>query len=158
MKKSQFKIEQKLNESGTTVVYKAFDEVLHRNVLLKVLHKHLANDDELRQRFVREARACAALQSEHIVQVYDLTEIDGAPAIVMEFIEGRDDPRAKTPIPTRTTRPTAPATRRPTGDPVGLGAVGAKGEPSRGRRMGPVVGWLRRWGPVPAARWVAVPG
>jgi serine/threonine-protein kinase len=89
MKKSQFKIEQKLNESGTTVVYKAFDEVLHRNVLLKVLHKHLANDDELRQRFVREARACAALQSEHIVQVYDLTEIDGAPAIVMEFIEGR---------------------------------------------------------------------
>ena len=88
MKKSQFKIEQKLNESGTTIVYKAFDEVLHRNVLLKVLHKHLANDVDLRERFVREARACAALQSEHIVQVYDLTEIDGAPAIVMEFIEG----------------------------------------------------------------------
>ena len=88
MNGTQFKIEQKLNESGSTIVYKAFDEVLHRNVLLKVLHKHLANDADLRQRFVREARSCAALRSEHIVQVYDLTEIDGAPAIVMEFVEG----------------------------------------------------------------------
>ena len=85
----QFKIEQKLNESGTTIVYKAFDESLHRHVLLKVLHKHLSNDPDLRERFVREARACAALHSEHIAQVYDLTEIDGAPAIVMEFVHGR---------------------------------------------------------------------
>jgi serine/threonine protein kinase len=89
MKNTQFKIEQKINESGTTIVYRAFDEMLHRTVLLKVLHKHLANDQELRQRFVREARACAALRSEHIVQIYDLTEIDGAPAIVMEFVEGK---------------------------------------------------------------------
>ncbi len=85
----QFKIEQKINESATTIVYRAFDEVLHRTVLLKVLHKHLANDDSLRQRFIREARASAALRSEHIVQVYDLTEIDGSPAIVMEFVEGK---------------------------------------------------------------------
>ncbi|MDP1677304.1 MAG: serine/threonine-protein kinase [Bacteroidota bacterium] len=89
MNDTQFKIEQKINESSTTIVYRAFDEVLHRTVLLKVLHKHLANDPDLRQRFMREARACAALQSEHIVQVYDLTEIDGAPAIVMEFVEGK---------------------------------------------------------------------
>ncbi|MFA6440506.1 MAG: serine/threonine-protein kinase [Bacteriovoracaceae bacterium] len=89
MNNPQFKIEQKLNESATTVVYRAFDQVLHRTVLLKVLHKHLANDHDLKQRFVREARACAALHSEHIVQIYDLTEIDGAPAIVMEFVEGK---------------------------------------------------------------------
>lgn len=89
MSNTQFKIEQKINESSTTIVYRAFDEILHRTVLLKVLHKHLANDQDLRQRFIREARACAALQSEHIVQVYDLTEIDGAPAIVMEFVEGK---------------------------------------------------------------------
>ena len=36
-----------------------------------------------------EAKASAALRSENIVQVYDLTEIDGAPAIVMEFVEGK---------------------------------------------------------------------
>lgn len=84
-----FTVEQKLNESATTMVYRAFDERLHRTVLLKVLHRHMANDEDLRQRFIREARACAALRSEHIVQVYDLTEHDGAPAIVMEFVEGR---------------------------------------------------------------------
>lgn len=89
MNSNQFKIEQKINESATTIVYRAFDETLHRTVLLKVLHKHLANDTMLRERFIREARACAALQSEHIVQVYDLTEIDGAPAIVMEFVDGQ---------------------------------------------------------------------
>lgn len=88
MNGTQFTIEDKLNESGTTVVYKAFDGSLHRHVLLKVLHKHLANDPDIRARFVREARACAALRSEHIAQVYDLTEIDGAPAIVMEFVHG----------------------------------------------------------------------
>lgn len=89
MGNTQFNIEQKLNESATTVVYRAFDTVLHRTVLLKVLHPHLANDMELTARFTREARACAALRSEHIVQIYDLTEYDGAPAIVMEYVEGR---------------------------------------------------------------------
>ena len=89
IKKLQFTIEEKISESTTTAVYRAFDEQLHRRVLLKVLHKHLANDTDLRYRFVREARACAALRSDHIVHVYDLTEIDGAPAIVMEFVEGR---------------------------------------------------------------------
>jgi eukaryotic-like serine/threonine-protein kinase len=89
MADSQFTIEEKLSESGSTSVYRAFDEVLHRRVLLKVLHKHLANDTDLRQRFIREARAIAALKSEYIVQIYDLTERDGAPAIVMEFVEGK---------------------------------------------------------------------
>lgn len=89
MKAHQFTIEEKINESATTIVYRAFDEVLHRRVLLKVLQKHLANDTDIRERFTREARACAALRSEHIVQVFDLTEIDGAPAIVMEYVEGK---------------------------------------------------------------------
>jgi len=84
-----FTIEATINESSTTRVYRAFDETLHRRVLLKVLHKHLANDQQLRERFVREARACAALRSQYIVQVYDLTEIDGAPAIVMEYVDGK---------------------------------------------------------------------
>ncbi len=83
-----FTIEATISESSTTRVYRAFDETLHRRVLLKVLHRHLAHDEQLRQRFVREARACAALRSEYIVQVYDLTEVEGAPAIVMEYVDG----------------------------------------------------------------------
>ncbi|MEW5798129.1 MAG: serine/threonine-protein kinase [Bacteroidota bacterium] len=88
MNSEQLRIEQKISESGTTTVYRAFDVALHRPVLLKVLHKHLAHDEDVRARFIREARACAALRSEHIVQVYDLTDVEQSPAIVMEFVEG----------------------------------------------------------------------
>jgi Serine/threonine protein kinase len=83
-----FTIEEKISESSFTSVYRAFDAVLQRRVLLKVLHKHHAADNDLYQRFVREAQACAALRSEHIVQVYELIEYEGSPAIVMEFVEG----------------------------------------------------------------------
>lgn len=89
MNNEQLRIEQKISESSTTAVYRAFDEVLHRPVLLKVLHQHLAHDPVVRERFIREARSCAALRSEHIVQVYDLTEVEETPAIVMEFVEGK---------------------------------------------------------------------
>jgi serine/threonine protein kinase len=81
-------VEEKINESSFTCVYRAFDTVLQRRVLLKVLHKHLASDPDIHQRFLREARACAALRSEHIVQVYELIEYEGAPAILMEYVEG----------------------------------------------------------------------
>ena len=81
-------VEEKISESSFTCVYRAFDTVLQRRVLLKVLHKHLASDQDLHQRFLREARACAALRSEHIVQVYELIEYEGAPAILMEYVEG----------------------------------------------------------------------
>ncbi len=96
-----YKIEEKISESSFTCVYRAFDTALKRNVLLKVLHKHHAADHDLYQRFVREAQACAALRSEHIVQVYDLIEYEGSPAIVLEYIDGTS---LKNLISTGTTR------------------------------------------------------
>ena len=84
----QMRIEEKIQEGAFTSVYRAFDPVLQRRILLKVLHKHHAADPDLHQRFIREAQACAALRSEYIVQVYALTEHENCPAIVMEFVEG----------------------------------------------------------------------
>jgi len=89
MSQDSFAILEKISESPTTAVYKAHQNVLGRTVLLKVLHKHLLRDKNLVSRFTREAKACAILRSENIVQVYDLTEVDGAPAIVMEYVEGK---------------------------------------------------------------------
>jgi len=86
---SQFRIEETISESGSTSVYRAYQETLDRRVLLKVLHQHLANDPVVRERFTREAHACAHLRSEHIVQIYDLTEHNGCPAIVMEYVHGQ---------------------------------------------------------------------
>ena len=81
-------LHDKISESATTSVYRAYDEALGREVLLKVLHRHLAHDEQVRQRFIREARACAALHSEYIVQVFDLRDHEGSPAIVMEYVDG----------------------------------------------------------------------
>ena len=89
MAEDSFTILELISQSPTASVYKAHQNVLDRTVLLKILHKHLLKDQELVARFSREAKACAILHSENIVQVYDLTEVDGALAIVMEYVEGQ---------------------------------------------------------------------
>lgn len=89
MAEDSFTILELINQGPTTSVYKAHQNVLDRTILLKVLHKHLLKDSDLVARFQREAKACAILHCENIVQVYDLTEVDGAPAIVMEYVDGK---------------------------------------------------------------------
>jgi serine/threonine-protein kinase len=70
------------------VVYLAHDEELHRPVAVKVLAEHLAGDDSVRERFVREARLAARLSHPNVVQVYDAGESEGQPFIVMEYVRG----------------------------------------------------------------------
>ena len=89
MEKNSFTILETIRDGHLTRVLKAEQPSLKRIVLLKTLHKHLVTDTNLVRRFEREARACAMIRSEHIVQVYDLIELDGAPAIVMEYVEGK---------------------------------------------------------------------
>ena len=89
MGKNSFTILGTIRDGHLTRVLKAEQPSLKRTVLLKVLHKHLVADTNLVRRFEREARACAMIRSEHIVQVYDLIDLDGAPAIVMEYVEGK---------------------------------------------------------------------
>ena len=69
-------------------VYKAYQASLDRYVALKVLHGHLAEEDDFIQRFEREATAVARLRHPNIVQVYDYYNQDDLYYIVMEFIEG----------------------------------------------------------------------
>lgn len=77
-------------------VYRARDEKLEREVAIKVMHPHLADQAEFVERFSREARAAARLSSPHVVQVFDEgTFADGpygSPAayIVMEHVSGDD--------------------------------------------------------------------
>ncbi len=67
----------------------AHDQVLDRDVAVKVLSRHLADDPAARVRFEREARAAARLSSHpHVVTIFDVGEYEGAAYIVMELMTG----------------------------------------------------------------------
>ena len=68
-------------------IYRAVDESLERDVAIKVLHAHLADDESLLARFRAEARAAAGLLHPHIVNVFDQGVAD-LPYIVMEYVDG----------------------------------------------------------------------
>jgi hypothetical protein len=69
-------------------VYKAYQPSLDRYVAVKVLHGHLADDEDFIGRFEREATAVARLRHSHIVQVYDFDVESGLYYMVMEYVEG----------------------------------------------------------------------
>ena len=84
-----YEIVEKLGEGGMAAVYKARDPRLHRFVALKVLPLDRSGDPVRRARFLREARAAAALNHPHIVTVHDIACEDGLDFIVMEHLGGR---------------------------------------------------------------------
>ncbi len=70
------------------IVYKAEDTTLERTVALKFLAQHLLNDEEAKERFLREAKAAAALDHPNICTVYEIAEVDGKTFISMAFLKG----------------------------------------------------------------------
>lgn len=71
------------------VVWKARDRNLRRDVALKVLASETLGRADMRARFLREARTAAALNHPSICTIYEVGEVEGAPFIAMELIEGR---------------------------------------------------------------------
>jgi serine/threonine-protein kinase len=83
-----FQITAGIGAGGMGVVYRARDTQLNRDVALKVLPDSVAHDPERLGRFRREAQLLAALNHPNIATVYGLEESAGAPALVMELVEG----------------------------------------------------------------------
>src|SRR6185503_18616747 len=81
-------ISKPLGQGGMAQVYKGRHEALQRDVAIKVLLAHLADDAEFLERFRREAQAVAALRHPHIVQVHDFGAQDGLYYMVMEYVTG----------------------------------------------------------------------
>ncbi len=86
---SHYKILEKLGEGGMGIVYKAQDLTLDRMVALKFLPPHLSASEENKARFMREAKAAAALNHPNILGVYEIDEQDGTLFFSMEYVEGK---------------------------------------------------------------------
>ena len=84
----RFQILAPLGEGGLAVVYRAEHVELRRPVALKVLHASFEAHAEARERFVREARALAALSHPHVVSLIDFGFEAESPYLVMELLEG----------------------------------------------------------------------
>jgi len=81
-----------LGQGGTAVVYLGVSRGLggfNKLVVLKMLKRGLAKEAEFREMFLSEARLSARLNHPNIVQVYEVTERDNAPIIIMEYLEGK---------------------------------------------------------------------
>lgn len=85
----RYEIIKSIGEGGMANVYLAHDEILDRNVALKVLRGDLEDNEKFIRRFQREAKSVSDLSHANIVEVYDVGEEDGQHYIVMEFIDGK---------------------------------------------------------------------
>lgn len=83
-----YRILQVLGAGGMGVVFKAEDPQLDRAVALKAMLPSLAASPSAKKRFLREAKAAAAIKHDHIVAIYQVGEDRGAPFLAMEFLEG----------------------------------------------------------------------
>jgi serine/threonine protein kinase len=85
-----FRVERLLGRGGMGAVFVANQVALNRPVALKVLLPQLAESEDYRRRFAREAAALASAQSPHIVPIFDYGEIDGALFIATQLVPGGD--------------------------------------------------------------------
>ncbi len=85
----QYQVIDKIGEGGMGAVYKAEDTTLHRLVALKTLSSHLTEDEEARERFIREAQSASSLNHPNITTVHEFIEDGDTRLICMEYVEGK---------------------------------------------------------------------
>ncbi len=85
----KYELLERVGQGGMAIVYRGLDRSLKRVVAVKILHRHLADYQEARDRFQREAQAVAKLRHENILEIFDYSAKEGSESyIVTEFIDG----------------------------------------------------------------------
>jgi len=95
----QYRLIRKLGEGGMGEVFEAEDESLHRKVAVKRLRDELISNPDARERFLREARAAAAVENDHLVTIYQVGEEQGFPYFAMQLLFGEPLDRRLTRAP-----------------------------------------------------------
>lgn len=85
----RYELKELIGQGGMADVYLAYDDILNREVAVKILRSSLTGDPIYITRFHREARAAAALCHRNIVEIYDVGEEDDLYYIVMEYVRGQ---------------------------------------------------------------------
>ena len=85
----RYHLERQIARGGMAEVWLATDTFLTREVAVKLLKPHLADDPVVTERFRREAVACAGLDHPNVVAVYDCFEHNGRQAVVMQYVPGK---------------------------------------------------------------------
>jgi hypothetical protein len=83
-----YRVLEVLGQGGMGVVFRAEDLKLHRTVALKVMLPDVARRATARERFLREARAAASIEHDHIVTIYQVDEDRGVPFLAMQLLKG----------------------------------------------------------------------
>lgn len=84
----RYSVLEKIGTGGMAIVYKAHDNVLDRDVAIKVLRENYEIESAVVSNFIKEARSSASLVHPNVVSVYDVCECDGLNYMVMELVDG----------------------------------------------------------------------
>lgn len=84
----KFTIEKKIGKGGMATVYLGEQTALQRKIVVKFLNKDISDDEEIRERFILEARTPARLKHPNIVEVIDVGLCDDRPYYIMEYASG----------------------------------------------------------------------
>ena len=85
-----YRVLKRIGQGGAGVVYLGEDPSLGRTVAIKVLHKRIAQDAQHVERFKREARVMAQINSPYVAAIYQVGEHEGLPYLVMEYLDGEN--------------------------------------------------------------------
>jgi serine/threonine protein kinase len=85
---AHYRVLRVLGEGGMGMVLEAEDTLLCRRVALKVIRPEMAADGSLRERFLREARAMAAIQHDNLVTIFQVGQDRDVPFLAMQFLKG----------------------------------------------------------------------
>jgi serine/threonine-protein kinase len=84
----RYQVRSRIARGGMATVYLATDLRLERRVAVKVMHGHLADDSQFKQRFIQEARSAARLAHPNVVNVFDQGQDADSAYLVMEYLPG----------------------------------------------------------------------